>query len=763
MEDYDFIINKNILYGKEDSIDNNIIDYDEVVKLATIIRDFDIIMWKFLNKGRLIIYSYYNINNDLLNIDYLKFVDSYVNIINKKIRKITVCYSYTFDIFYIFRLYNLKRYENYLILGTNPCNAECINYYNKSGKISYIQIYSTLTNECYNNKITDNVNKLIKLKTITIEQIKKYDCIIYNIMKMYITTFEEYLNFDAIKNIELENLEHFETAYNLLNNLELGGTLILYTSTILTKEILLILENIGLCFTKSFIYKAFGSTYKIIQWVAIIFENFKGIKEKRTINSQNFILSIKDLFDDNMKAYKILINNYEFLKNNITNSTLFEYITDKNLLFSYEIYKFLQFPSINIDKLQLKIITNKLNNLINIEQNILNFDIIKSKDIIININYIRITEIEDFSKKLDLLNNLLDNNKNIIKNESETFFLLALKLLGKNKYWINLYEILKVTNIINNNDNIFYLSENSESLLDATESYCKTNDLQFRYNHAYINILDENNIKNYKDKCKNSDLIIVDCDIKKYNDKILAYFAQVLFVLNNTKKNGNAIIKFKLYFNKNIIFYIVYLLSLFFDNIYFYKPTINLYKKFYIICKNRNNFDKDLQPLFYILNNKNVDKKIHENYNMNYLDNFIFNYKILINNYTNIIYSTLYFSNYWNILNENNKNNIHKFLLNKVKEWKNKFLNNEEITYNNIIKNKDGFIKFANRFLDMDIKPFFTNNELETFINIRKNIKNKKSNNNVDIGCGSSLLTNKISNKSFENIKKLLKDIKINN
>ena len=671
MEDYDFIINKNILYGKEDSINNNIIEYDEVVKLATIIRDFDIIMWKFLNKGRLIIYSYYNINNDLLNVDYLKFVDSYVNIINKKIRKITVCYSYTFDIFYIFKLYNLKRYKNYLILGTNPCNAECINYYNKSSKISYIQLYSTLTNECYNNKITDNVNKLIKLKTITFEEIKKYDCIIFNIMTLYLTTFEEYLNFETIKNVELENLEHFEKAYDLLNNLDLGGTLVLYTSTILTKEILLILENIGLCFTKSFIYKAFSSTFKIIQWVVITFENFKGIKEKRTINSQKFILSIKDLFNDNMKSYKILINNYNFLQNNITNSTLFEYITDKNLLFSYEVYKFLQFPSVNIDKLKLKIVTNKLNNLININQNILNFDTVKSQEV--TINYIKITEIEDINKKLDLLNNLLDNNKNI-KNETEYFFLLILKLLGKNKYWINLYEILKVTNIIKNNDNIFFLSENSESLLDATESYCKTNNLQFTHNHAHIDILNEGNIKIYKDKCKNSDLIIVDCNIKKYNDKILAYFAQVLFVLNNTKKNGNAIIKFKLYFNKDIIFYIIYLLSLFFNNIYFYKPSINLYKKFYIICKNRNSFDKDLEPLFNILNNKNVDKKIRENYSMEYLDNFLFNYKILINNYTNIIYSTLYFSNYWNILNENNKNIIHKFLLNKVKDWKNKFL-----------------------------------------------------------------------------------------
>lgn len=761
MEDYKFIINKNILYGKENSINNNIIDYDEVVKLAIIIRDFDILFWKFINKGRLIIYNYYSLNNDFLNTNYLKFIDSYVNIINKKIKKISVCYSYTFDIFYIFKLYNLKRYKNYLVIGTNPCNAECIYYYNKSGKISYIQIYSTLTNESYNNKISDNINKKIKnIKTITYEEMKKYDCIIYNIMNLYITTFEEYLNFETMKNIELENLKEFEKAYDLLNNLEIGGTLVIYTSTILTDKVLLILENIGLCFTKSFIYKAFSATYKLIQWVVITFENFKGIKEKRKKNSQNFILSIKELFNENMKSYNILINNYNFLKNNIMNTTLFEYITDKNLLFSYEIYKFLQFPSINIEKLQLKIITNKLNNLININQSILNFNTITNKDLIINYNYIKITEIEDLGKRLDLLNDLIKNNKNIIKNESENFYLLALKLLGKNKYWINLYEILKITNIIKNNDNIFYLSEKADSLLDATKDYCKINNLEFTYNNAYINILDENNIKKYKNICKNTDLIIVDCDIKKYNEKILAYFAQILFVLNNTKKNGNAIIKFKLYFSKKIIFHIVYLLSLFFDNIYFYKPTINLYKKFYIICKNRNSFNKNLDYLFNILNNKNIDKNIHENYNMDYLDNFLSNYKILIYNYTNITFSTLYFSNYWNILNENNKNFIHKFLLNKVKEWKNKFLNNEKISYNNIIKNKDGFIRFANRFLDMDIKPFFTTNELQTFINIRKNIKNKKSNNN-NIGYRFSLI--KKENKSFENIKKLLKDIKINN
>ena len=335
MEDYDFIINKNILYGKEDSIDNNIIDYNELIQIVTTIRKFDNIMWKFLNKGRLIMYNFYDINTDLLSKDYIKHINKYLSIINKKILKISSCYSYNFDIFYIFKLYNLKRYTKYLILGTNPCDAECINYYNKSYKITYVELESIfiLINESINNKIIENVKKKVKnINTTTFDKLNKYECIIFNIISSYITTFEEYSNLETMKNIELLNLKEFERAYTLLDNIELNGTLVLYTSTILTEQVLLILENIGLCFTNTFIYKAFNSSYKIIQWIVITFENFNGIKEKRTKNSQNFILSIKDFFNDNMKIYKTIINNYNFLSSVTTNAKLFEYIIDYNLL-----------------------------------------------------------------------------------------------------------------------------------------------------------------------------------------------------------------------------------------------------------------------------------------------------------------------------------------------------------------------------------------------------------------------------------------------
>ena len=756
MNNYNFIINHKISYNNENSIINDVIDYDELIKTVTTIRNFENIFWKYLNKGRLIIYNYYGISSDNnISQDYIKNINKYLTRISKGIRKISTCYSYNFDIFYIFRLYNLKRYNKYLILGPNACSAESIFYYNKSSKITYIDTKIQLIDKKINYEINDDIKKKInddiikKVKNInidTLDNFKKYECIIFSIMSKYIKKIEEYLDYNTMKNIELQNIKDFEKAYELLDNIDINGTLILYTSTIITKEVLLIIENISVCFANTFIYKAFSSTYKILQWVVITFENFKLKKKKKTTNSEDFILSIKDFYNENMKIYKTIIDNYNFLFHVRNNNILFEHIMDNNILYSYEIYKYLQFPPINFNNLQLKIIKSKLNSLIDINQNLLNFDIIKKNDFIINYNYIKLTEIEDMHNGLNLLNILINNNKNIIDNEVNIFYSLLLKILNRDKYWISLYEILKITNIINNNNNIFILSKNYVSLLDAIQFYCNNNNLKIKYNHTDINILDSDEIKKYKEKCKNSELIIVNCNMKKYNNKVLAYYAQVLFVLNNTKKNGNAIIKFKLFFNKKIIFYIVYLLSLSFNKIYFYKSSINLYNKFYIICRNKNDNKINLELLFNVLINKNDDVDLSENYNMNYLNDFIFNYKILINNFTNIIYSTLYFSNYWNILNENNKNIINKFILNKVKDWKLKFLNNNTISYKSLIKNKDIFINFSYNFLNIDIKSFFTTNELETFINIRQNINKKKA-----------------SNKSFDNIKNLLKNIKINN
>ena len=63
-------------------------------------------------------------------------------------------------------------------------------------------------------------------------------------MSKYIKKIEEYLDYNTMKNIELQNIKDFEKAYELLDNIDINGTLILYTSTIITKEVLLIIENI---------------------------------------------------------------------------------------------------------------------------------------------------------------------------------------------------------------------------------------------------------------------------------------------------------------------------------------------------------------------------------------------------------------------------------------------------------------------------------------------------------------------------------------
>jgi hypothetical protein len=243
MNTYNFIINNKIIYNNEKNIKNEVINYDvinynELIKTVTNIRNFDNILWKYLNKGRLIIFNYYGLSSDNnISQDYVKNINKYLTQISKNISKISTCYSYNFDIFYIFRLYNLKRYNKYLVLGPNLCNIESIIYYNKSCKISYIKTYSQLENE-NNEKINNIINKNIKnINIINFNNLKKYDCIIFNIIITYITTYEEYLDYKTMKNIELQNIKDFEKAYELLDNLEINGSLIIYTSTIITKHL----------------------------------------------------------------------------------------------------------------------------------------------------------------------------------------------------------------------------------------------------------------------------------------------------------------------------------------------------------------------------------------------------------------------------------------------------------------------------------------------------------------------------------------------
>ena len=76
MNTYNFIINNKILYNNKKSIINDVINYNELIKTVTNIRNFDNILWKYLNKGRLIIFNYYGLSSDNnISKDYVKNIN----------------------------------------------------------------------------------------------------------------------------------------------------------------------------------------------------------------------------------------------------------------------------------------------------------------------------------------------------------------------------------------------------------------------------------------------------------------------------------------------------------------------------------------------------------------------------------------------------------------------------------------------------------------------------------------------------------------
>jgi 23S rRNA U2552 (ribose-2'-O)-methylase RlmE/FtsJ len=110
------------------------------------------------------------------------------------------------------------------------------------------------------------------------------------------------------------------------------------------------------------------------------------------------------------------------------------------------------------------------------------------------------------------------------------------------------------------------------------------------------NITRKNNIEHYIEKCKDVDLITLDCATPlDERDKKMEYlnFSFFYFVLRGTKIGGKALFKMFLNVDKMEI-YMLYLLAKSFEKLYFYKPLQNpRSKEIYVLCYNKKENVKD--------------------------------------------------------------------------------------------------------------------------------------------------------------------------
>ena len=110
------------------------------------------------------------------------------------------------------------------------------------------------------------------------------------------------------------------------------------------------------------------------------------------------------------------------------------------------------------------------------------------------------------------------------------------------------------------------------------------------------NITRKNNIEHYIEKCKDVDLITLDCaaPLDERDEKMeFLNFSFFYFVLKGTKIGGKALFKMFLNVDKMEI-YMLYLLARSFEKLYFYKPLQNpRSKEIYVLCYQKKEEIKD--------------------------------------------------------------------------------------------------------------------------------------------------------------------------
>lgn len=245
---------------------------------------------------------------------------------------------------------------------------------------------------------------------------------------------------------------------------------------------------------------------------------------------------------------------------------------------------------------------NNINNN-NINQSLINY--LKKTNVILNTLKIEYSKINHIIEPYEELSNYISINN---------------KKLNFNKTYFKLIEIIKTFDIINNNNDILMNNKklNCVYFTEADENIF-INAINFFYNnicHNYFTSLTENNIEN-----KIHDVIFCDLlnDTDEYNENKM--LLQIFKSLSIQRTQGTLILKVFNFFSK-VKQETLYMLSMLYDNVYIYKPTIisQISSEKYIICKSLkqiNNLDTISNIIFNKIVNSSLQVTQLINFNIN--------------------------------------------------------------------------------------------------------------------------------------------------
>jgi len=277
------------------------------------------------------------------------------------------------------------------------------------------------------------------------------------------------------------NLFLLNKIFHILKFLKKGGYLIIYLSSFINEDTLLVLQFIKQCFTNSRIITIDINLSKT-EFFTFLFEDFTGIVESLPYLSNKFMISInkfyKKFFED-LEEYKL---RYEMIKNNLDNKQYTKSIQTQNLAYSYKFAQDLGFDvyknividdsdesTYGIDIKKNDILLQSLQKMFSLDEGVYVFMRNRDKNLLIKVTLTDDLELPEkiiYYNKLKNISirqidfrpiHLWDETKKFIRYYEHTLniYLQNYKIsIEKTKpvsrAWIKFYELLFVTKVFDN-------------------------------------------------------------------------------------------------------------------------------------------------------------------------------------------------------------------------------------------------------------------------------------------------------------------------
>lgn len=614
-----------------------------------------------------------------------------------KTKRITWPFGVFFNILLVYLSFDKYKDSNSLLASANYGLAE-IFIINKYSNFDHLYIEKSNNPKLYiianKLKITYIFNDFlygIRLK-------KKYKLMVFDLIidRIIGKDLNNELEFtEILEKKERSNLFLLEKLYVYLDNLEEDGELLLLLGLYFMEETLLLLESIFNCFESVKIYK---TTYNVANFPYAHCRKFKKKVHKQEKLSENFYNFIKNMYIQSISSFNLHMFYNNYINNLLINkpySDELKQIENKCLYISNEIAKFIGFETYLIqDNLDLTL-SNNLQNLFLMNQpvNIIIENESSSNDykIILNKNNI-FEELKIIYKKYKKLNKqlelrpqtILQNIINEIVNYKQSIInIVNIKNTNKKDQitdtWIQIFELMHIINFkeLNKNStiNLLHLCLNNDSI-QAILFYVNKfmPDTKLNWNKLDNSDCESCNINDIKDSIyKNMNFIICNNII----DDIKIKCFNILYILYNLKQNGNCILNFVIPLKDKIIIDLLYLFYLSFEKIFVVKPIQNKFDtNFYIIGVNYKKIITNFDDILNIFDNEKINSvSIIAEYSNEFKYQFIKTINILTSIAIDNIDMQLFYTDFWNRLDDNIKSEIKNTIDIKNKNYIKKYFN----------------------------------------------------------------------------------------